>query len=176
MKAKLLGNNIYIFRFVWSLKSFDIICRSSVCVWFPATFLSSDKQTFSHLAVSWFQSSLIGINRNVVVKTVSFPSISTERETIRVSGESLWAVFPPRGSERGCRPCCLPAARRMELIWSLRIPSSSSLRRPFHFQLRLCSGSHKLILTAIMNIVFHPSGRELANNEVLTESSVPRIT
>lgn len=37
----------------------------------------------------------------------------------------------------------------------------------------MCSGYHKLILTAIMNIVFRPSGRELVNNEVLTKSSAP---
>lgn len=37
----------------------------------------------------------------------------------------------------------------------------------------ICSGYHKLILTAIMNIVFRPSGRELVNNEVPTKSSAP---
>lgn len=35
------------------------------------------------------------------------------------------------------------------------------------------SGYHKLILTAIMNIVFRPGGREPVNNEVLTRSSAP---
>lgn len=38
------------------------------------------------------------------------------------------------------------------------------------------AGRHKLSLTAIMNIVFHSSGREPGNNEVLTKSSVPQIT
>lgn len=38
------------------------------------------------------------------------------------------------------------------------------------------AGRHKLILTALMNIVFHSSGREPGNNEVLTKSSVPQIT
>lgn len=37
----------------------------------------------------------------------------------------------------------------------------------------ICSGYHKLLLTAIMNMEFGPSGRELVNNEVLSKSSAP---
>lgn len=42
---------------------------------------------------------------------------------------------------------------------------TASIWAPYTFSI---AGRHKLILTAIMNIVFHSSGREPGNNEVLT--------